>query len=171
MIRTIEILQFIVLPFTAISLIALIIIGGGIAMRHSKNEAFNILINHKIGKPSLIIAVTGFAAIFALNYLKNSLVRSEIINFVSQQNLKVKINGQLDSNFKPSELQSLQSEDQRNIGNDKIEILLISTAETYPLTLVRSFDNKNIYWIYSSKHYSTVKNCIGKLNTKLLDKY
>lgn len=150
---------------------ALFILIGFIKINYSNEDFFKRLFYFKIGKPAFIIVIIGFVLIFTLDSLKNKLIRNEIIEFANKQNINAKINGKIDLCFKPVEFKKIQSEDDRNIGKDKIEILIISKTETYPLTLLRSNNDKYTYWVFSSKYYSTVKNCIGQLSTKSLDKY
>lgn len=103
MIRIIEILQLLILPFTIISFVALFILIGFIKINYSNEDFFKRLFYFKIGKPAFIIVIIGFVLIFTLDSLKNKLIRNEIIEFASKQDINAKINGEIDLCFKPVE--------------------------------------------------------------------
>jgi hypothetical protein len=172
MIRYIEISQLTLIPLIGIAFIVMLILGGAIKLNYPNEKFFEHLFSYKIGKPALIILIAGFITLFSLNTLKNKLIRDEIIEFVANpKNITIIINGKIDPNFKATEIRKIKDENDRNDGEPKIEIILSSKNETYPLTLIRSYHNKNLYWVFSSKHNSTEKNCIGEINTTLLNAY
>jgi uncharacterized radical SAM superfamily protein len=172
MIRFIEITQLTLMPLIGIAFIIMLILGGAIKINYPNAKFFEHLFSYKVGKPALIILIAGFITLFSLETLKNKLVRNEIIDFVANsKGIATIINGKIDPNFNATEIRKIKGENDRNIGEPKIEIILSSKNETYPLTLIRSYHNKNQYWVFSSKHSSTEKNCIGEINTTLLNAY
>jgi len=172
MIRFIEVTQLTLMPLIGIAFIIMLILGGAIKINYSNEKIFEHLFSYKVGKPSLIILIAGFIAIFSLEALKNKLIKNEIIEFVANpKGIITIINGEIDTNFNATEIRKIKDENDRNVGESKIEIILSSKNETYPLTLIRSNHNKNQYWVFSLKHSSTEKNCIGEINTTLLNAY
>nr|WP_315146124.1 hypothetical protein [uncultured Flavobacterium sp.] len=172
MIRFIEISQLTLIPIIGIAFIVMLILGGVINLNYPNEKIFEHLFSYKIGKAALIILIVGFITLFSLNTLKNKLIRNEIIEFVANpKNITIIINGKIDYNFNATEIRKIKDENDRNTGEPKIEIILSSKNKTYPLTLIRSYQNKNQYWVFSSKHSSTEKNCIGEINTTLLNAY
>ncbi len=172
MIRFIEVTQLTLMPLIGIAFIIMLILGCAIKLNYPNENFFRHLFSYKVGKPALIILIAGFIALFSLEALKNKLVRNEIIEFVANpKEVKTIINGKIDTNFNVTEIRKIKDENDRNVGQLKIEIILSTKNETYPLTLIRSYHNKNQYWVFSLKHSSTEKNCIGEINTTLLNAY
>ena len=125
MIRFIEATQLTLMPLIGIAFVIMLILGGAIKLNYPNENFFRHLFSYKVGKPALIILIAGFIALFSLEALKNKLVRNEIIEFVANpKDVKTIINGKIDTNFNVTEIRQIKDENDRNVGQLKIEIIL-----------------------------------------------
>lgn len=102
--------------------------------------------------------------------------RHELKEFLSQNNLSIRINGQTTSKI----LTDLILKELMNIRNipahhsqptDKIKIEIISKSMTEYLNIARDSERENEYWIYWNKYEITRKSEFGRISTEIFKEY
>ena len=172
MIETIEILLLIIAPITIISFVIFFIIGAAIKIQMWSEDFFEELKNFKVGIPSFVITIIGFVLIFSLNALENNLARNEIKDFVKEnKSLIISANNVSIDSLSKAFLNVSKRSSYRNTGNIEFRVLIKSKSQKLPIRLLRSTEDSNKYWVFLEKYNSTSKNCIGEINTNLLDEF
>ena len=119
----------------------------------------------------MIITIFGFISIFSLNSLENNFARNEIKEFLLNKDCIIQVEGKKINSLNKALKSISKTSDGRNTGNKEINIELKSKKEKLSIRLQRSFIENTKYWVYLENYPSTSKNCIGEINTNLLDKY
>ncbi|MFT3796588.1 hypothetical protein [Flavobacterium sp.] len=149
--------------FTSFFVVAVLI---GAAKLH--NKTIQELWNYKSFKICLPILLISGISLASLKTIIEKVAQAEIASKMSKSPMLIINNRSVRNDSIKYKLQNIESSwFERNTG--KSEILV--TLDNEKIRLVRSFSNKTVYWIYYEKYNTTSANCIGKIKTKLLDKY
>ncbi|MGM8363475.1 hypothetical protein ACSV4D_16295 [Flavobacterium sp. ARAG 55.4] len=172
MIKTIEILLLIIFPITIISFVVFFFIGASIKIQMWAEDSFEELKNFKLGIPSFTTTIIGFVLIFSLTSLENNLARNEIKDFITHnKDLQISANNIIIDSLRKPFINITKRSYQRNTGNVEIKVLVKSKSQELPIRLLRASDDETKYWVFLEKYQSTSKNCIGEINTILLDRF
>lgn len=171
MIACIELLLAFLFPITFICFVIFAVLGATIQISNGGGNFLKDLRTFKIGIPSLIGTVAGFVLIFCLSSLKHKLLRDEVKQFFGTGSYTIMIKGQKLDSLGFALRKIATTSDNRNTGDIEIKALALNKTDTLKLRLQRSFVSPSKYWVYVENDPSTSENCIGEINTKLLDGY
>jgi len=150
----------------------------GIIVRILSNTEYIQFIKNKkkvgmilIGQSIFVYAI-GF---ILLAFFKHE-AQKELVIFLNQTNLELKINGKEinpeESSLIYSELKNMRSlPGNHSYPKKEIGFEIISKTDTMTLQIWRDSKITSSYWVYSDKYIQTKNNGLGQLNTSLFKKY
>ncbi len=143
----------------------------------SKSELLNGL--NKGGKIGIILIsqlVLIWSIGFSLSAFFENRVRAELITFLNNQDLNLKINGKEINNNESkkvfSEIKKIENfSSDHPILKKELKFEIKSKTDTFTLRIIQNSRNKNEFHVYSDKYKSTDINTFARLNSNLLRKY
>ena len=127
-------------------------------------------------KKLIILFVFNWLIGFSLSLTFETLVKKELISFLNQPNIEIKINGEKlvpeYSTRVVSELKEIKSlPGHHSSPKDEIELKIISDKDSMTLTIKQGSEKEYEFWVFSDKYNHTKENDIGKLKTLVFIRY
>lgn len=164
-------MNWIMLPSFILGIIGLLFYVYSIQNKKINRKRFNI-----IGIYLIILFVFNWLIGFSLSLTFETLVKKELISFLNQPNIEIKINGKKlvpeYSTRVVSELKEIKSlPGHHSSPKDEIELKIISDKDSMTLTIKQDSEKEYEFWVFSDKYNHTKENDIGKLKTLVFIRY
>ncbi|MFZ4740111.1 MAG: hypothetical protein ACOYLE_02985 [Bacteroidales bacterium] len=149
---------------------------GLFSIYHGRNSAENPKFFYKLGAILLIQLVICYLILFLLNTVFKSIAKNDLLSKIESKEMTLKINSQFpDIQFKEQLLSDLKKINNYPINHSspikEIKIEISTKSKTFYVNLGRDSNDSTLYWVFINNYRTTKTNEIGKIKTKLLDKY
>lgn len=154
-----------------ISFFACIILGIRISVLRKTNDLFELTKNKPFNY-FLFSTVFIFLWVVFLNISVENLLFKEVKTELSSLSSIYINNKKVLSSSLAKDFQNISEPSQaRNNGKLELNVIVINSNHTVELMLLRDFNIATKYWVYYQKYKKSRNNCIGEINTSLLNDY